>query len=97
MYKTIWCVVLLLGSGCEFRSHFCHQVSYEKYKDDLVSVSTALSLGHNSYVLACTQAKNSPGYFNCNKQARKHIKENVEFILNQTPAVKTEVKKKLEN
>ncbi len=62
--------------------------TYTMYKNDLVSVATALRLAKNSYMLACVKAskrfrKNSHHLSKCSTEAQKYVKDTVQFILEQ--------------
>lgn len=86
---TIIAIILIItATSCATQYIVSHKNHYKKYRNELVSVETALSLARNSYTLACVKAKKEQNpqkhYFKtCQKLASQYIKESVEFILTQ--------------
>ena len=57
------------------------------YQDDLVSVQTAVDLAFAAYLKGCVERSHELGqervYTLCRDRAKKHVREDIEAILNQ--------------
>jgi hypothetical protein len=74
--------LLLALSSCA-TSKINYPLEAKKYQHDLVSVQTAVDLAMSSYLKACTDQKVK--FERCKDLATDHVKNNIVFILDQSP------------
>ncbi|MCO4793409.1 MAG: hypothetical protein KC493_06850 [Bacteriovoracaceae bacterium] len=78
--------LIILLSSCA-TNHIPDSIKVEKDEYEKVTVQTALDLAFTSYLKACTdfnKKEGRSGFFEtCRDLGKKHVKENILFILEQ--------------
>jgi len=77
---------LVISSCIEKKVILDFPIEHKKYNGDLVSVHASINIALQSYVAGCVQNKIilKTIYDQCVKKGRKHIEDNVIFILDQS-------------
>jgi hypothetical protein len=81
--------LLLVLSACSTSNGLEYPITERKYKDDTVNVQVAVNLAYSAYLSGCVDRSLLLGekhtFEACAELARKHVKDNVIFMLDEKP------------